>query len=110
SPQADGIYERVRDGGAIVPSLWHVELANVLLQAEKRGRITTGTVAVRLELMGELPIITDTETSARAWRETLTLARAGGLTTYDASYLELAVRHGLPLATKDAALAAATRN
>jgi predicted nucleic acid-binding protein len=110
SPETDGIYERVRDGGAIVPCLWRIELGNVLLQAERRGRITAGTVAARLELMAELPIVTDREMSALAWRATIALARAERLTAYDASYLELAIRLGLPLATKDAALATATRN
>jgi predicted nucleic acid-binding protein len=79
----------------------------VLLQAEKRGRITAADVAMRLELIAELPITTDDETIARAWREILALARAEGLTTYDATYLELAIRRGLPLVTKDAALIAA---
>ena len=110
SPETDGIYERIRDGGAVVPCLWHVELANVLLQAERRGRITAGTVAVRLDLMAQLPIITDHEMDIGAWRETIAFARAERLTAYDASYLELAVRLGLPLATKDAALATAARN
>ncbi len=62
---------------------------------------------MRLELIAELPITTDNETTTRAWREILALARAEGLTTYDATYLELAIRRGLPLMTKDAALIAA---
>jgi predicted nucleic acid-binding protein len=107
TPASDVLFERVRDQGAVVPGLWHLEVANVLLQAEKRGRITAGDVATRLELIAELPIATDTETTGRAWREILALARAEGLTTYDASYLELAIRRGLPLQTKDEALIAA---
>jgi predicted nucleic acid-binding protein len=107
SPESDALFERVRDQGAIVPGLWHLEVANVLLEAEKRGRIATGDVATRLELIAELPIATDTETTARAWREILALARAEGLTTYDATYLELAIRRGLPLQTKDETLIAA---
>lgn len=59
---------------------------------------------MRLELIAELPITTDNETTARAWREILALARAEGLTTYDATYLELAIRRGLPLLTRDEAL------
>jgi len=107
SPESDALFERVRDQGAVVPGLWHLEVANVLLQAERRGRIATGDVTMRLELIAELPITTDNETNARAWREILALARAEGLTTYDATYLELAIRRGLPLQTKDAALIAA---
>jgi predicted nucleic acid-binding protein len=74
------------------------------LQAEKRGRIATGDVAMRPELIAQLPITTDDETTARGWREILALARAEELTTYDARYLELAIRHGLPLLTRDEAL------
>jgi predicted nucleic acid-binding protein len=109
SPASDALFERVRDEGALVPILWHLEVVNVLLQAEKRGRITASDVAMRLELIAELPITTDNETTARAWREILALARAEGLTTHDAAYLELAIRRGLPLQTKDEALIGAAR-
>ena len=107
SPRSDALFEQVRDHGAVVPGLWHLELANVLLHAERRGRITAADVAMRLALIGELPIATDGETTARAWREILALARSEGLTAYDATYLELAIRRGLPLLTKDEALIAA---
>jgi predicted nucleic acid-binding protein len=109
SPRSDALLEQIRDHGAVVPGLWHLEVANVLLQAERRGRIATADVAMRLDLIAELPIDTDNETTARAWREILALARAEGLTTYDAAYLELAIRLGLPLLTKDKALIAAAR-
>jgi len=109
SPETDALFERVRDLGAVVPGLWHLEVANVLLQAEKRGRITGGDVTMRLDLIAALPITTDSETTARAWREILALARAQGLTTYDAAYLELAIRRGLPLQTKDEALIGAAK-
>ena len=107
SSETDSLFERVRDDGAAVPGLWHLELSNVLLQAEKRGRINAGDVAMRLDLIAELPISVDQETTARAWREILTMARTEGLTTYDATYLELAIRRGLPLLTKDNELAEA---
>ena len=107
SPETDALLERVRDDGAIVPGLWYLELSNVLLQAEKRGRIGTGDVATRLNLIAALPISVDQETTIRAWREILTLARAEHLTTYDATYLELAARRGLPLLTQDNDLAQA---
>ena len=109
SARSDALLEQVRDEGAVVPGLWHLEVANVLLQAEKRGRITPADIAVRLELIAQLPIDTDRQTTARAWREILALARAEGLTTYDAAYLELAIRRGLPLLTKDQALIAAAQ-
>lgn len=104
SPETDALLERVRDGGALVPALWHLELGNVLVQAERRKRLTAANTTTRLELIADLPIVTDDETPTRALREVLTLARAEGLTTYDAAYLELAMRKGLPLATKDRTL------
>lgn len=107
SPQTDRLFERVRDDGAVVPGLWYLELSNVLLQAEKRGRISTGDVATRLGLIAELPISVDGETTVRAWQEILTVARGERLTTYEATYLELAVRRGLPLLTNDEDLAQA---
>ena len=108
--ETDALFERVRDDGAIVPGLWHLELSNVLLQAEKRGRISAGDVTTRLDLIAGLPISVDQETTLRAWREILTMARAESLTTYDATYIELAARRGVPLLTKDNDLAqAATR-
>jgi predicted nucleic acid-binding protein len=107
SPETDRLFERVRDDGAVVPGLWYLELSNVLLQAEKRGRISAGDITTRLNLIAELPISVDQETTVRAWHEILTLARAERLTTYDATYLELALRRGIPLLTKDNELAQA---
>lgn len=101
TPETDALLERVRTEGAVVPQLWHLEISNVLLQAARRGRIALAAVGARIQLLGALPIATDEETSVRAWRDVLALATRENLTTYDASYLELAVRRGLPLATKD---------
>ncbi len=109
SEAADALLLRIRDGAAVVPSLWHLEIANVLIQAAKRGRITPDDAGTRLRLMAALPITTDPETATRAWHDTLVLARAEGLTAYDAAYLELAIRRRLPLATRDKALAEAAR-
>lgn len=109
SPETDVLFERVRDDGAIVPELWPLEVSNVLLQAERRGRISAGDMALRLELIAGLPVAIDPETAARAWREILVTARETGLSVYDAAYLELAVRRGLPLLTKDGELANAGR-
>jgi predicted nucleic acid-binding protein len=105
--ETDALFERVRDEGAVVPGLWHLELGNVLLQAEKRGRISATDIAARLDLIAELPISVDQETTVRAWRETLATARGERLTVYDAAYLELAERRRLPLMTLDGGLAAA---
>lgn len=109
SPATEALLDQVRTHGAVVPTLWHLELGNVLLAAERRGRTIEGGIVVRLSLFARLPIEIDVETSGRAWRETLVLARAERLTLYDSAYLELALRRGLPLATRDQDLAAAAK-
>jgi len=108
--QTDDLLQQLRDGRAFVPNLWHLELGNVLVQAERRKRITSTQISTRLELISRLPIVTDTETDSRAFREILTLARTETLTTYDAAYLELAIRRGIPLATQDKALISAANH
>jgi predicted nucleic acid-binding protein len=109
TPETDRLFEVVRDDGAVVPSLWHLEVGNVLLQAEKRNRISAEDVATRLRLISVLPIATDPETSGKAWHDILSIARTERLTTYDAAYLELAIRRGAVLLTKDELLADAAR-
>ena len=109
SDETDAIAQDVIANGGLVPSLFHLELANVLLQAERRGRISASEIAQRLDLLAQMPIQTDPQTAGRAWSETLLLARAHKLTAYDAAYLELASRNGAVLATKDNALAIAAR-
>ena len=109
SPATDAVQDRLRSEGAVVPGIWNLELVNVLLQAERRGRIQPADVERRLSLFGQLPIAVDTETSVLAGSAILALARAHGLTSYDAAYLELAVRRALPLATRDRSLIAAAR-
>lgn len=102
--QTDNLLMRLKNDGAFIPNLWHLEVGNVLIQAEKRGRITAPQVLVRLELLGRLPITTDIETTRNTFRKIMTLARSQELTTYDAAYLELATRKNIPLATQDKAL------
>ena len=109
TPETDGLLDRLKDSGALVPALWRLELGNVLAQAEKHKRITATQMAKHLDLLDRLPIATDTETESRAFREILALARTEGLTTYDAAYLELAMRRGLELATRDKQLVRAAR-
>lgn len=94
----------------MVPSIWHLELGNVFAGAERAGRISESQLTAYLEIIRQLPIVTDTKTGSRALREVLALARREGLTTYDAAYLELSLRLNLPLATRDTLLAAAAKN
>lgn len=104
------IFEMVRDRSAWVPSLWRLEIANVLEMGVWRGRNDTVFRHAALADLALLPIQTDPETDKHAWGATLQLAGRHHLTLYDAAYLELALRRGLPLATLDRALqtAAAT--
>ena len=92
------------EDGATVPGLFPLEVANVLARAERRGLVTAGSLPARVALIEALPITIDQDTAAKALRETLTLARQEGLTIHDAAYLELALRLGIPLATRDADL------
>ncbi len=96
---------RLEDETAFVPSLWPLEIGNILILAERRKRISYAHVVLSLELMSRLPIQIDEETAYRAFHETSQLAHHEALTCYDSSYLELALRLGVPLATKDKALA-----
>jgi len=86
---------------AIVPGLWHFETASLLLNAERRGRISQSECAAFIDTLMRLPIETDPESASRAHGPVLALARAHDLTPYDGAYLDLAVRRVLPLATRD---------
>ena len=105
--EADSLLDLLEEEDAVVPSLWRLELGNVLVKAEKRGRLTIADSESAFAFADTLPIVTDDETEFRAFREIQALARSEELTTYDAAYLELAIRRGLPLATRDKALKAA---
>ena len=107
--ETDALLDQLADGVAWVPLHWRLEVGNVLVQAERRGRITPAQVATGVDFVDNLPIEVDAETDSRSFREVLALARSASLTTYDAAYLELALRRGLALATKDRALVGAAR-
>ena len=95
------------DDRALVPALWATETANALLAATRRRRVGTEEwPRLRMQL-DALPIDVDPISPARAWGPVLDLAAAHDLTAYDATYLELAMRRRLPLATLDRALRAA---
>jgi predicted nucleic acid-binding protein len=98
---ADAVADGFHEAQAVVPRLWPLEVANVLLVGERRKRITEVQVAEFLALLDTLAVVVDHETAAHAWQETLRLARTHALSVYDAAYLELAVRRRLPLASLD---------
>ncbi len=104
TPAAWTLLDRLRSAPAHVPALWALEIGNILLGAERRRRITQARVVEFLGILGELDIRVDPDMPGRAFRDVAPLAREQRLTTYDATYLELAMRLGLPLATKDTAL------
>lgn len=106
-PEADALIEKVAAEGAAVPLLWLLEIANGLVVGERRGRIKAAESAAFIAMIEDLPIVTDPATGTRALHETMSLAREHRLTAYDAAYLELAMRMGLPLATGDRSLRAA---
>jgi predicted nucleic acid-binding protein len=101
------VFERVSEGGAWVPGLWKLEVANVLEMGVRRRHHDAAFRDATLADLGLLPIALDSETDHLAWGPILALAERHRLTLYDAAYLELAQRLKLPLATLDAALRAA---
>jgi len=106
-PYADAVAARFPAARAAVPPIWPLEVANAVLMEERRQRSTEAQAAKWLTYLGFLPIAVDDETNVRAWGEVLSVARAYRLSAYDAAYLELALRRGLPLATRDDKLRAA---
>jgi predicted nucleic acid-binding protein len=105
----DALLATIGDTGAVVPGLWPLEVANVLWSSERRGRITLAERMQSLGILAELPIQIDDRTAALAFGPTSALAAGRDLTIYDACYLELALRLGLPLASLDKRLRQAAR-
>jgi predicted nucleic acid-binding protein len=107
SAASDALLARVANQGAVVPSLWRLEITSALQNGIKRKRIDAAYRDSVIQKLLRLPIETDPDTNDFAWTTTLQLAEVHRITVYDASYLELALRRGLPLATRDEQLAAA---
>lgn len=103
-PRADAAFTRIRAEEAVVPSLWWFEIRNILVVNERRKRITESDTGVFLRDLAGLRIRVDRDPQENV---VLRLARTHRLSVYDASYLELALREAIPLATLDAQLAAA---
>jgi predicted nucleic acid-binding protein len=106
---ADAVLRLVAKSGAVVPSLWRLEVANALQSAVRRGRIDAAFRDASIADLRLLPILLDAETDRHAWDGTLAIAERRGLTLYDATYLELAQRLRVPLASLDRELRAACR-
>ena len=101
-PETDGLLHRLKNGErALVPAHWALEIANGALTAVKRGRISREKAQRFLEDVGFLPITTDKALGASECTWIFALAEKYRLTAYDAAYLELAIRTGVPLASRD---------
>lgn len=107
---ASKVLDAMRDSYALVPAIWGLEVANVLARAESQKLITEARSEAFLALLRKLHIETDPETFSQSLTATLQIARRYRLSSYDAAYLELALREGLPLATLDADLRKAARH
>jgi predicted nucleic acid-binding protein len=104
---ADAVLTRLEVEHAMAPAIWPLEVANGLRSAERRGRIDERELPAMAKLLLALPIRIDEIPLSAALGDVLQLARALGLSTYDACYVALALRHAVPLATLDDALARA---
>ncbi len=107
TPAIDELLDRAPTSSIWVPSHWPVEVANAFRQGVRRNRITIAHRDAALATLALLPVAVDPETGIHAWSATLGLSTRSTLTVYDATYLELALRRGLPLATLDRELRAA---
>ncbi len=108
-PLADAVLDLIGEVDVWAPSIWPLEVANVILVAERRGRLVSAESTRFVELLGDLPILIDGTTHERALGSVVARGRALGLSAYDAAYIDLAERKGAVLATRDSKLAAACR-
>jgi len=106
---ADSILDSLEHFIAIVPSIWPLEIGNVLLVAERKKRLSVADSTRFIALLSELPITVDQESPERMIKEIFALAREYRLSTYDASYLDLAMKKSIPIATLDNRLLTAAK-
>lgn len=110
SAYTDSVLDRLANGQeALTPMVWPLEIANALVVAERRKLIKPALSASFIELLGQLPVAIGRGEAERAFNQVLEAARRYRLSAYDASYLDLAMREALPLATIDASLRNAAR-
>jgi predicted nucleic acid-binding protein len=109
SPQADALLDMIIQHGAVIPALWYTEIENGIGMAERRNRLSPAGVQEAISLLRGLDLVLDRPDPARAFGATLDLMRTHRLTAYDATYLELAIRSRLQLASNDKELRKAAR-
>lgn len=103
------VFDELKRTTAMAPAIWPLEVANAFLLARRRQRLTDARAVQILEQLQLLPIIVEECSTERAFTVILGLARQYNLSAYDAAYLELALRRGLPLASNDRRLSEAAR-
>ncbi len=108
-PYTDRVLDTLARDSAMVPAIWPLEVMNAVLAGERRKRIVPADTIRFADLLRGLPIKVDAAGMEQVLGPVLNLARTHKLTAYDASYLELALRAGLPLATQDQRLRMAAR-
>ena len=101
TPKTAALLNRLTTETALVPAWWFIEVTNVLAMAERRGRITHAQSDAFIADLSKLGMERDYEAPDRAFTHLLALCRTHRLTSYDAIYLDLAIRRSLPLATLD---------
>lgn len=101
TPYTEAVLDALTEGKAVVPSIWPLEVGNALVVAERRGRMKEAETVRFLALLRQLPIVVEEEPLERMLGEVVRLAREQALSTYDAAYLDLAMRLGVPLASQD---------
>ena len=98
---ADAVLDKLSESTAIAPSIWPLEVVNVLLVAERRKRLKQADSVRFITLLSQLPIVVEDKGSEKGMNDLLTLGRTNLLSSYDASYLDLAMRKDCPIATID---------
>ena len=98
---SEAVLESMEDAVVAVPSIWSLEVVNVLVVAERIGRLSEADSTRFIALLNQLPILIEHELYENKMSDLLSLGKKYNLSSYDASYLELAMRSGLSLATLD---------
>ena len=106
---SDNVLAEIKKWGSLVPVTWGLEVANVLARAESKGQVTAVQSGLFIKMLIEMEIDLDADTFEHSLSDTLQLARTYKLSAYDASYLELALRLDVPLATLDEGLRKAAK-
>ncbi len=106
---ADAVLNSLTESVAVVPAIWPLEVVNVLLVAERRKRLHESDSVRFISLLSQLPVVVERTWPERMMKDLLALGRENSLSSYDAAYLELAMRQGFPIATLDRKLLEAAK-